>query len=79
LADTFALQSRTLLVGSLGNWAGTVLTWNIVLDAAGGPHVGGCETCIGVVTAGTDAGFPETPGTTRPPMRRDSSLAGRRR
>ncbi|GAB2463291.1 glucosylceramidase [Conyzicola lurida] len=56
-SDTFGFQSRTLLIGSLGNWASTVLTWNVVLDAAGGPHIGGCETCTGVVTAGTDGGF----------------------
>jgi glucosylceramidase len=56
-SDTFAFQSQTLLIGALSNWARTVLTWNLVLDAAGGPHIGGCETCTGVVTAGTDGGF----------------------
>jgi glucosylceramidase len=56
-SDTFAFQARILLVGSLGNWASSVLTWNLVLDAAGGPHIGGCETCTGVVTASTDGGF----------------------
>ena len=53
-ADTFTWQSRLLLIGSLGNWASSVLTWNLMLDPSGGPHIGGCETCTGVVTLGTD-------------------------
>ena len=32
------------------NWAKTVITWNLALDPAGGPHNGGCGTCFGVVT-----------------------------
>ena len=32
------------------NWAKTVITWNLALDPAGGPHNGGCDTCFGVVT-----------------------------
>jgi glucosylceramidase len=32
------------------NWAKTVITWNLALDPAGGPHNGGCDTCVGVVT-----------------------------
>jgi glucosylceramidase len=53
-ADTFKWQSRTLLLGSLGNWASTILTWNLVLDPSGGPHIGGCNTCTGVVTVRGD-------------------------
>jgi glucosylceramidase len=27
-----------------------VITWNLALDPSGGPHNGGCDTCVGVVT-----------------------------
>lgn len=30
----------------------TVVNWNLALDPAGGPHLGGCDTCSGVVTVG---------------------------
>lgn len=49
-ADTLAWQSTNLMIGSLQNWATGVLTWNLALDEDGGPHVGGCSTCTGVVT-----------------------------
>ncbi|WP_203668490.1 discoidin domain-containing protein [Cellulomonas pakistanensis] len=55
-ADTLGWQSRNLLVGSLAHGASVVLTWNLALDPDGGPHVGGCGTCTGVVTVdGADA------------------------
>jgi glucosylceramidase len=31
-----------------------VLTWNLALNSDGGPHIGGCNTCTGVVTIGSD-------------------------
>ncbi len=34
------------------NWSRTVVNWNLALDPSGGPHVGGCDTCTGVVTVG---------------------------
>jgi glucosylceramidase len=37
-------------VGAIRNWARTVITWNLALDPAGGPHNDGCDTCFGVVT-----------------------------
>ncbi|MBW0253038.1 discoidin domain-containing protein [Cellulomonas sp. PS-H5] len=49
-ADTLGWQSRHLLVASLAHGASAVLTWNLALDPDGGPHVGGCGTCTGVVT-----------------------------
>lgn len=49
-ADTLAWQSTNLMIGALQNWATGVLTWNLALDEEGGPHVGGCSTCTGVVT-----------------------------
>ncbi|WP_454051790.1 discoidin domain-containing protein [Cellulomonas sp. Marseille-Q8402] len=54
-ADTLAWQARNLLVGSLAHGATAVLTWNLALDTDGGPHVGGCATCTGVVTVDGDA------------------------
>jgi glucosylceramidase len=51
-SDTLKWQSRNLEIGSTRNWSGTVINWNLALDPAGGPHVGGCGTCTGVLTIG---------------------------
>jgi glucosylceramidase len=48
--DTLHWHTRFLTVGATRNWAKTVITWNLALDPAGGPHHGGCDTCTGVVT-----------------------------
>jgi len=48
--DTLHWHTRFLTVGAVRNWAKTVITWNLALDPAGGPHNGGCDTCVGVVT-----------------------------
>jgi glucosylceramidase len=48
--DTLHWHTRFLTVGAIRNWAKTVITWNLALDPAGGPHNGGCDTCTGVVT-----------------------------
>ena len=48
--DTLHWHTRYLTVGAVRNWAKTVITWNLALDPAGGPHNGGCGTCFGVVT-----------------------------
>jgi glucosylceramidase len=48
--DTLHWHTRFLTVRAVRNWAKTVITWNLALDPAGGPHEGGCDTCIGVVT-----------------------------
>ena len=53
--DTLRWQTRNLVIGAVRNWARTAITWNLALDAVGGPHVGGCDTCTGVVTV--DGGF----------------------
>lgn len=58
-ADTLAWQSRNLLVASLAHGASAVLTWNLALDRDGGPHVGGCGTCTGVVTVDGAEATPE--------------------
>ena len=51
-SDTLKWQARNLEIGSTRNWAKTVVNWNLALDPSGGPHVGGCGTCTGIVTAG---------------------------
>ncbi|MDR6843225.1 glycoside hydrolase family 30 protein [Pseudoxanthomonas sacheonensis] len=44
------LQTQQLIVQATRDWARGVLFWNLALDERGGPHAGGCDTCIGVVT-----------------------------
>ena len=51
-SDTLKWHARNLIIGATRNWAETVINWNIALDPAGGPHVGGCGTCTGIVTVG---------------------------
>ena len=51
-SDTLKWQARNLEIGSTRNWAKTVINWNLALDPSGAPHVGGCGTCTGIVTAG---------------------------
>jgi glucosylceramidase len=59
--DTLHWHTRYLTVGAIRNWAKTVITWNLALDPAGGPHNGGCDTCTGVVTIDPATGH-ATPG-----------------
>jgi glucosylceramidase len=51
-SDTLKWHARNLIIGTPRNWAQTVLNWNLALDPNGGPHVGGCDTCTGVITVG---------------------------
>jgi len=53
-SDTLKWHARNLTVGATRNWAKTVVNWNIALDPAGGPHVGGCTGCTGVLTVAAD-------------------------
>ncbi|MGZ4698222.1 MAG: glycoside hydrolase family 30 protein [Oryzihumus sp.] len=48
--DTLTWHARTITIGATRNWAKSVLTWNIALDPGGGPHLGGCGTCSGLLT-----------------------------
>jgi glucosylceramidase len=50
------LQTRQLIVQATRDWARGVLFWNLALDERGGPHAGGCDTCIGVVTVDSKTG-----------------------
>ncbi|GIG04213.1 discoidin domain-containing protein [Catellatospora coxensis] len=52
--DTLVWHARTLTVGATRNHAKSVVNWNLALDAAGGPHLGGCDTCTGLVTVQPD-------------------------
>jgi glucosylceramidase len=53
-SDTLKWHSRNLIIGVTRNWAATVVNWNLALDANGGPHVGGCDVCTGLVTVNPD-------------------------
>ena len=53
-SDTLKWHARNLEIGSTRNSAKTVANWNLALDPSGGPHVGGCATCTGIVTVGPD-------------------------
>ena len=44
---------NTLVIGATRNWARGVLLWNLALDPAYGPHLGGCGNCRGVLTIDT--------------------------
>ena len=51
-SDTIKWHARNLEIGSTRNWSKTVVNWNVALDPSGGPHVGGCSTCTGILTVG---------------------------
>ncbi len=51
-SDTLKWHTRNLEIGSTRNWAKSVVNWNLALDPTGGPHVGGCGTCTGIITVG---------------------------
>jgi len=53
-ANTLAWMGQNLFIDGLANWAHGVLTWNLALDDDGGPHIGGCSSCTGVVTIRAD-------------------------
>lgn len=42
------------VIGVPRNWGQSVVFWNLALDQANGPFIGGCETCRGVVTVNTE-------------------------
>jgi glucosylceramidase len=51
---TLTWHARTIIIGTTRNWAKSAVNWNIALDAAGGPHLGGCDTCTGLLTLQSD-------------------------
>ncbi|BDZ41841.1 hypothetical protein GCM10025865_11400 [Paraoerskovia sediminicola] len=52
--ETLKWHARTIAVGTTTNWARSVVNWNIALREDGGPHLGGCDTCTGLVTVTDD-------------------------
>jgi glucosylceramidase len=57
-ASKFGFDISTLLIGSLRNWARTVVKWNLILDQNGGPKLvaDACRNCRGLVTVDTVTG-----------------------
>ena len=55
-AQSFDDQMKNLVIGTTRNWARGVLLWNLVLDENKGPHLGGCDTCRGIVTINSKTG-----------------------
>ncbi|GAA2383242.1 ricin-type beta-trefoil lectin domain protein [Streptomyces glaucosporus] len=54
-ADTLRWHAENLVVRNMRNGGETVITWNLALDANGGPHQGHCGTrCNGVVEIAGD-------------------------
>jgi glucosylceramidase len=51
---TLTWHARTLAIGTTRNWAKSVVNWNLALDSTGGPHLGGCGTCTGLLTLQAD-------------------------
>jgi glucosylceramidase len=54
---TLTWHARNVIIGTTRNWAKSVVTWNIALDSTGGPHLGGCGTCTGLLTLLPDGTF----------------------
>lgn len=48
--ETLPWMMRNVVIGSIRHWARGVLMWNLALDDDGGPHLGGCRDCRGVVS-----------------------------
>jgi glucosylceramidase len=48
---TLTWHARNIAIGTTRNWAKSAVNWNIALDSRGGPHLGGCDTCTGLITA----------------------------
>jgi glucosylceramidase len=44
------LSSAEVAILSAQNWARGVVYWNVALDPSNGPHLGGCTTCVPLVT-----------------------------
>ncbi len=55
-ADNLAYDVGTLIIGATRGWARGVALWNLALDEHGGPHLGGCGNCRGVITIDSRTG-----------------------
>jgi glucosylceramidase len=52
--ETLEWHARNIMIGVTRNWSKTAINWNTALDERGGPHLGGCDTCTGLVTVNDD-------------------------
>jgi glucosylceramidase len=59
-ASVLRWDIENLFIGSVVNWAKTVLLWNLALDENYGPRIGGCPNCRGVLTV-ESGGFQKNP------------------
>lgn len=59
--DNLVHFGGTAIVGATRNWANGVMLGNLALDETGGPRIGGCAGCRGVVTIGPDGGVLRNP------------------
>ena len=49
---------QNVVIGSLNNWAKTVLEWNLANNSSIGPYTsGGCTTCLGAITISNSTSF----------------------
>jgi glucosylceramidase len=55
-ADNLAYDVGTLVIGATRGWARGVALWNLALDETGGPHLGGCGNCRGLITIDSRTG-----------------------
>jgi len=55
-ADNLKWNMSTLIINSVRGWAKGVAFWNLALDENGGPHLGGCGNCRGVITINSVTG-----------------------
>jgi glucosylceramidase len=56
-ADNLKWFVSNLVIGTSRGWARGVALWNLALDENGGPHLGGCGNCRGVITINSASGF----------------------
>ena len=54
-SDPFTDTAR-LVITDRNHWSSATLLWNLALDSDHGPHLGGCDTCRGVVTVDPASG-----------------------
>lgn len=48
--DIIPYSTAQMTALSVQNWAKGIVLWNVALDPNNGPHLGGCTTCVPVVT-----------------------------
>ncbi|MCM3921829.1 PfkB family carbohydrate kinase [Frankia sp. AiPs1] len=48
--DSLRWSAQNMVIGATRNGAATVAYWNVALDETGGPKLGGCPSCRGLVT-----------------------------